>query len=111
MVKASVLAAADEEMRLYAGNRRAGMDGSRRCRGLQAQTVDGGAHWQPVMQAPMGPSLGVHVGNGAGPGPISVVDGNDAFVVGTCGPCEEGISPFPSSIEATHDGGLTADGD
>jgi hypothetical protein len=76
---------------------------------LVFRTIDGGVHWQPVMQAPMGPSLGVHVGIGAGPGPISVVDADNAFVVGSCGPCVDRISPFPSAIEATHDGGLTWD--
>jgi photosystem II stability/assembly factor-like uncharacterized protein len=71
---------------------------------LVFRTVDGGASWQPVMQAGMGPSLGVHVGVGAYAGPFSVVDASTAFVVGTCAPCGAGGK---SSIEVTHDGGVT----
>jgi photosystem II stability/assembly factor-like uncharacterized protein len=77
---------------------------------LISRTVNGGKNWQSVIQSWIGPSLGVHVGAGVYPGPVSVVDANDTFVVGTCPACEEGnISPFPSVIEATHDGGLTWD--
>ena len=74
------------------------------------RTDDAGLHGLPVMQAPMRLSLNVHVGSGPYSGPISVVDANNTFVVGTCPACEEGdVSPFPSVIEATHDGGLTWD--
>ncbi len=70
------------------------------------RTIDGGAHWSPVVQAPIGPALGTHVGAGAYPGPIAVLDSNDVWVVGACGPCDDNGT---TSIEATHDGGLTWD--
>jgi len=73
------------------------------------RTVDGGVHWAPVVQAPIGPKLGTHVGAGPSAGLIAVVDSRNAWVTGNCGGCEAGGTTGTTSIEATHDGGLTWD--
>lgn len=87
------------------------------------RTTDGGSSWQPVMQAPTGPAMGAQVGAGEYPGPLSLVNENDAYVVGSCYQCasthpevreDEAITCGTGTgdctkIEATHDGGVTWD--
>jgi photosystem II stability/assembly factor-like uncharacterized protein len=66
-------------------------------------TNDAGAHWAPMTHGGMGPSVGGHTTAGGYPGPISVLDAADDYVVTSCTACEEGTS----AIEVTHDGGTT----
>jgi photosystem II stability/assembly factor-like uncharacterized protein len=72
------------------------------------RTIDGGDHWDGVLQerntAPLGRDAALSAAPGPYPGPVSIVSPETTFVFGRCGPCGEHGT---LSLTATNDGGRT----
>lgn len=68
------------------------------------RTIDGGSHWEFVIEGSLGGAMRTHKGPGQAPGPIDVPDDADAYVVGVCSACH---GSGTSSIEVSHDAGTT----